>query len=185
MESLPDLLREWEHWAASLLESHVSYPVLGYFRSQHDNQSWLASMTTILDSCALIIHGVDGKTAWQAQLTFAMARHAVVDLAQILRSSPHPPEPDRLPQADFAQLVDILAKAGIDLRKDPQAEAKIQELRAMYEPFVNAIAGYLLLRLPPWLHSGHVDNWRTSAWGRISAHARVLPLKDLGDDDHS
>ena len=101
MESLPDLLRDWERWAAGLLESHVSYPVLVYFRSQHDNQSWLASLTTILDTCALVIHGVGGSAGWQAQLTFAMARHAVVDLAQILSSAPRPPEPDRLPAADF------------------------------------------------------------------------------------
>src|SRR5204863_6718456 len=41
-------LRDWERWAAELLESHLSYPVLAYYRSQHSNQSWLAAMTTIL-----------------------------------------------------------------------------------------------------------------------------------------
>jgi hypothetical protein len=184
MESLPDLLRDWERWAAGLLESHVSYPVLVYFRSQHDNQSWLAALTTILDTCALVIHAVGGSTGWQAQLTFAMARHAVVDLAQILRSAPRPPQPDRLPAADYDRLVSTLAKAGIDLNGDRETAAKIHELRAMYEPFVNSIADYLLLRLPPWLHSGRVDNWRTSAWGRISTHASVLPLAGLGDDEH-
>jgi hypothetical protein len=185
MDTLPDLLRAWERWSAGLLESHVSYPVLVYFRSQHDNQSWLAALTTILDTCTLVIHGVGGSTGWQAQLTFAMARHAVVDLAQILRSAPKPPDPERLPPADFDRVVSTLAKAGIDLARDPKNAAKIQELRAMYEPFVNSVADYLLLRLPPWLHSGRVDNWRTSAWGRISAPASVLPLADLGDDEHA
>jgi hypothetical protein len=185
MESLPDLLRDWERWAAGLLESHVSYPMLVYFRSQHDNQSWLGALTTILDTCALVIHGVGGSTGWQAQLTFAIARHAVVDLAQILRSPPRPPDPNRLSAADYDRLVSTLAKAGIDLRQDPETAAKLQELRAMYEPFVNSIAGYLLLQLPPWLHSGRVDNWRTSAWGRISSRTSALPLADVGDDDHS
>ena len=183
-DALPELLRTWEQWAAELLESHVSYPVLVFFRSQHDNQSWLATMTTILDTCALVIHGIGGQAAWQAQLTFAMARHAVVDLAQVLGSTPRPPHADRLPPVDFECLSVTLAKAGIGLARDPQAEAKIAELRALYEPFVNSMAEYLLLRLPPWLHSGRVDNWRTSAWGRISTRTSVLPLADLGDDEH-
>jgi ion channel len=184
MDCLPELLRSWEHWAAELLESHVSYPVLVYFRSQHDNQSWLAALTTILDTCTLVIQSTGGETGWQAQLTFAMARHAVVDLAQILRIEPRAPHPDRLPPADCQHLQKTLAKAGIDMTHDSAAAEKIAELRAMYEPFVNSMADYLLLRLPPWLHSGRVDNWRTSAWGRISIHTSVLPLADLGDEEH-
>src|SRR6202011_4626107 len=101
LEPLEQLLRDWERWSAELLESHVSYPVLCYFRSQHDNQSWLGALTAILDTCTLVIHGVGGSAGWQAQLTFAMARHAIVDLAQILSTPPLPPRPDRLPPADF------------------------------------------------------------------------------------
>src|SRR5258706_11215391 len=41
-------LQEWEIWCAQLMESHLSYPVLCYFRSQHDNQSWLAAFTGVL-----------------------------------------------------------------------------------------------------------------------------------------
>src|SRR5437764_5392409 len=52
------LLQEWEQWSAELLESHLSYPVLAYFRSQHDNQSWLAALTAVLDVCALCMVGV-------------------------------------------------------------------------------------------------------------------------------
>ncbi len=88
LHDLNAVLHEWEHWSAELLESHLSYPVLCYFRSQHDNQSWLGSLTTILDTCALVMVGVKGMPTWQAKLTFAMARHAVVDLAQIFRTAP-------------------------------------------------------------------------------------------------
>src|SRR5215470_14822597 len=87
-ENLNEFLSGWERWAAELMESHLSYPVLCYFRSQHDNQSWLAAMTTILDTCALVIVGIDGSSAWQARLTFAMARHAIVDIAQVFRTAP-------------------------------------------------------------------------------------------------
>src|SRR5579871_6066740 len=60
MEALRDLLADWERWAAELMESHLSYPVLCYYRSQHNNQSWLGALTAILDTCALVIVGVEG-----------------------------------------------------------------------------------------------------------------------------
>ena len=82
--ALQHLLKEWEQWSAEFLEIHLSYPVLAYFRSQHDNQSWLGALTAILDACALITMGVEGACERQARLTFAMARHAVVDLALII-----------------------------------------------------------------------------------------------------
>src|SRR5439155_22732943 len=88
LDALDALLRDWEHWSAELLESHLSYPVLAYFRSQHDNQSWLGALTTVLDTCALVMVGIDGVSVWQARLTFAIARHAVVDIAQIFRTAP-------------------------------------------------------------------------------------------------
>ena len=76
------LLRDWEVAAAEILESHLSYPILAFFRSQHDNQSWLASLTAVLDTCALVIVGVDGIDPFQARLTFAIGRHALVDVSQ-------------------------------------------------------------------------------------------------------
>src|SRR5579871_6925562 len=36
LDELQRLLAEWEHWAAEILESHISYPVVCYFRSQHN-----------------------------------------------------------------------------------------------------------------------------------------------------
>src|SRR5215475_5234694 len=87
-EALRELLKEWELWCAELMESHLSYPVLAYFRSQHDNQSWIASLTAILDTCALIMVGVEGACQRQAELTFAISRHAVVDLSQVFGTSP-------------------------------------------------------------------------------------------------
>src|SRR4029078_2644639 len=86
---LTKLLGEGERCSAELLESHLSYPVLCYFRSQHDNQSWLRALTTVLDTCALVMVGVKDATVWKARMTFAMARHALVDIAQVMRTKPH------------------------------------------------------------------------------------------------
>ena len=79
-----------------MLESQLSFPSLNYYRSQHDNQSWLAALTTMLDTCALVISALKGVDPYQAQLTFAMARHAAVDLAQVLHARPESPAEDRL-----------------------------------------------------------------------------------------
>src|SRR5438046_2114651 len=87
---IEEFLAEWELWAAELLESHLSFPVLSYYRSQHDNQSWLAVLTTILDTTALLMVAVEEYNSYRAQLTFAMARHAAVDLALVLRTKPLP-----------------------------------------------------------------------------------------------
>jgi hypothetical protein len=169
MEALRQLLHEWERWSAELLESHLSYPVVSYFRSQHDNQSWLAALCTILDTCALVMAGVEGACERQAELTFAMARHATVDLAQIFVRSPRPPKQDRLPPADLARIRAELSAAGLHLRQGPTVDKRLSELRRMYEPHIFSLAEYMRLSVPTWIPAGKaIDNWQTSAWGRSS-----------------
>jgi hypothetical protein len=170
MEALNQLLSDWERWSSDLMESHLSYPVLSYYRSQHDNQSWLAALTTILDTCALVIVGVDGAPAWQAQLTFAMARHAVVDIAQVFNVSPRAQDYDRLPAGHLTSLRATLASSGVPLRDGDDADQKLDELRRMYEPYIKSLAENMLMPLPPWIvEKEAVDNWQTSAWERNPA----------------
>jgi hypothetical protein len=158
------LLSDWEKWAADLMESHLSYPVLGYYRSQHDNQSWVSALTTILDTCALIIVGIDGLPDWQAKLTFAMARHVAVDLSQVFRIPPNPPA-ERLAVGDMDTLRKSLMAVGLTLRNGSSANERLAHIRQTYEPYVNSLAGFLLMPLPPWLPGPkHVDNWQTSVW---------------------
>ncbi len=170
------LLVEWERWSAELLESHLSYPVLRFYRSQHDNQSWVGALTTILDTSALLIAGVDGADTYQARLTFAMARHAAVDLAMLFEIPPSPPH-DRLNDADFARLRESLQEAGLGMRGNPDGVAKaLAELRALYEPFVVALAAQLEFTLPSFQPDRPpVDNWQTSAWMQRSPDLAGLP----------
>ena len=115
--------------------------MLAFFRSQHDNESWLAALTTILDASSLIIAGVDGISRHQAELTFAMARHAAVDLALVFRTPPRTSEDDRLPDAQWAEIRGQLAQAGFALREGgAHSQSKLTELRELYEPFVIALA---------------------------------------------
>src|SRR6201987_3263177 len=112
---LDEVLRGWERWAAELLEAQISYPVLTFFRSQHSNQSWLGALTTMLDVCSLLLAGIEGVHPGQAKLTFAMARHAAVDLAQVVNAKHDPAAGERLPEADFEALRSALATAGLKL----------------------------------------------------------------------
>jgi hypothetical protein len=167
LDVLRELLQQWERWSAELMESHLSYPVLAFFRSQHDNQSWIASLTAILDACALIQVGVDGACERQAQLTFAIARHATVDLAQVFGTPPETLPFERLSAADLARIREILARDGLKLRDEPAAEQRLNSLRAMYEPYIYSLAKYLSQTLPPWLPAAKgKDNWQTTAWAR-------------------
>lgn len=166
-EALQKLLEEWERWSAELMESHLSYPVLAFFRSQHDNQSWISSLTAILDACALVKVGIDGTCARQAELTFAISRHAVVDLSQVFGTPPKAVPENRLPAEDLRHIRDVLAQHGLKLHDGPEADAKLAELRALYEPYVFALATYLRQKLPTWIPpKKHKDNWQTSGWAR-------------------
>jgi hypothetical protein len=178
LEELDRLLREWEQWSAEIMETHLSYPVLCYYRSQHDNQSWLAALVTILDASAMMIVGIDGVSSRQASLTFAIARHAVVDLAHIFNTPPLFRDPERLIADDLAKLRPILQAADVNLRTGVEADKKLSELRRMYEPYVHALADHLLMPVPDWIVSTkHSDSWRTSAWERMSSGAESLPAK--------
>jgi len=175
-------LGAWETWSAELLESSLSFPMLAYYRSQHDNQSWLAALTVILDTCALQICGAGDADPHQARLTFAIARHAAVDLTLVFKVTPVPPSPDRLPTEALAQLREQLLTEGVALATSPNAAAKLAELRAMYEPFLNGLACYFLFRMPGFLPERlTADNWQTSAWMPRTPGIRDLPGLERGD----
>jgi hypothetical protein len=185
LDALRLLLHEWERWAAEFLESHLSYPVLAFFRSQHDNQSWLASLTVILDTCALIMAGVEGACERQAELTFAMARHAVVDLSQVFRAKPREPAHDRLPPERLAALRATVTATGLKLREGSEADQKLTELRRMYEPYIYSLSVYLRITVPAWISPvSRRDNWQTSAWERRSGVFRDIAPKETEVDEH-
>src|SRR5207248_10786191 len=151
LQSLDELLRDWEAWAADLMESHLSYPVLCFFRSQHNNQSWLASLSTVLDTCSLVMVGIDGLPKWQAQLTFKMARHALVDISQIFNTSPVKKDGLRLTSEQLAELRQVLRDSGVELSNESEDDRTLGELREMYEPYTRVLSQYLLMPLPGWM----------------------------------
>ena len=166
---LSALFRDWEITSAEILESHLSYPILCFFRSQHDNQSWLASLVAILDTCALVIVGVDGIDPFQARLTFAIGRHALVDLSQAFRLKPESVESLRMPPAEVAELRAWLAASGVRLREGAEADQKLAELRDLYTPYAHQLSRVLLMPLPSSLPPPRARyNWETTQWGKTA-----------------
>jgi hypothetical protein len=163
--ALATYLHQWEQWSAELLESHLSFPFLSYYRSQHDNQSWLATLTFILDTSAIVIAAGKGPQTAPAQLAFAMARHAAVDLPLIFGTRPRSPTVDRLPDDQWQRLRQVLLDTGCPIQEGAAVDARLRELRGAYEPFVQAMSEYFVFALPPvWAEQQVVDNWQTSAW---------------------
>jgi hypothetical protein len=174
-EALSELLAEWERWSAEILESHISYPILCFYRSQHDNQSWLSALVAILDSCALLISIVEGESARQAQLTFAIARHALVDLGHVFhleQKAKLAEGQDRLPPAEFARLCEALGDISLRMCGDSGSATRLHAIRALYEPHAAALSEYLRMPLPTWIPDPNAkDQWRTIARLRGEAEA--------------
>jgi hypothetical protein len=168
--SIKDLLAEWERWSADLLESHLSYPVLAYFRSQHERQSWVGALTTILDTCAIVMAFDKGPSLSQARLTFAMARHAAGDLGQIFRTRADDGQICREPPPPPAELRMMLGKIGMP-DADAAVHERLTELRGQYEPSVETLSSHLLMPLPSWRPAELADIWRTTAWSREEGRA--------------
>ena len=175
---LQDIFRDWERWAAELLESHISYPPLGFFRSQHINQSWLGALTMMLDASALVMAGIDGIPEEPAKLTFAVARHAIVDLAQLISAQYDPLAPARLDAEQLLKLRQALQEHDLRLLESTESEEKLKHLRSLYEPYALAMARNLLITLPPWIHpEKKKDNWEAGPWDRA---IQAMSLAELG-----
>ena len=147
-----------------------SYPTLAFFRSQHDSQSWLASISAVLDASAVVSAGVKGVDPFQARLTFAICRHTLVDLAQTFRCRPAPAEAGPDAEKRAAELRAWLARGGVPVDTGPAAEESLRELRALYVPYAAALAEYLMMPLPPYLPRDRERyNWQTTA-AALTAH---------------
>ena len=181
---LDGIFRDWERWCADLLSSHISYPALLFFRSQHSNQSWLSALTVMLDVTSLVITGVDGIHPEQAKLTFAMARHAAVDLAQVVNSQYDPHAPDRIFPDGLVRLHKDLAVHGVRLYDGEDVWDRLAELRMLYEPYVDALSRRLLFALPPWMaRERRKDDWQASPWDQaIQARALEQPGRTVVED---
>jgi len=170
LKALEPFLKDWEHWCSEILESHISYPAVAFFRSQHQRQSWVSALGTVLDLSALVIVGIEGLAKWQARVTFAIARHAAVDLTQVLHAD-FDNVADRLPPQELEQLRRHLEHAGLRPDRSAEADAQLLELRRLYEPYVVGLSRTLMMPVSSWWRPApRRDNWQTSPKRQGEAH---------------
>jgi hypothetical protein len=168
MHMLPDFLEKYEHWGAEMLEAYLSYPIIAFYRSQHDTQNWIKTSVAIMDACALIETSFDAdddrsrKLKFQARATFASLRHVIVDLAYIIKMPPTEDCSFRLTPEDFTLIIGELGRLNPRFKGEYES---LCDIRALYEPYCVALGAGLLMDLPKWRHEVRQrDNWEIAAW---------------------
>jgi hypothetical protein len=150
IDHLEDTFVEWKGWSAEVLESHLAYPILAYFRSSHDNESWISAIGAILDATVLVLTTVEEVPRGPARLMYGVGTHLVEDLSWFFRFS-HLHEVG-IERFEFDQACERLTEAGYTLTDPEIAWAKFSELRAAYAIPLNDMARYW--SIPPSLWIG-------------------------------
>ena len=145
---LPDLFRDWEEWAAEVLDSHVAYPLLGYFRSSHDNLSWISALGTVLDAASLVLTTVTSVPRGDAKLFKRMGTHLVEDIYNLGFRAGRPTGLDR---SAFDAACDRLEEAGYAVEPREVAWPAFEAARATYSARLEAMASYWAAPAAQWL----------------------------------
>jgi hypothetical protein len=154
-------LEQSEKWAAEILENHLSFPMLAWFRSHHANQSWLSALTAMTDCAAVISLCAKGDLQTQSELTFAMNRHVLVDLCNIFSPDRPSGAARNLSASDLEALVQAMEGREATFDSGALTETSLRRLTHMYEPYAQSLAAYLLMGLPAWTSDGAAhENWR-------------------------
>ncbi|MBO9648791.1 MAG: two pore domain potassium channel family protein [Variovorax sp.] len=151
-EELERWLRDWEIWASDLIESNAVYPMLAFYRSQHEGHSWLGSLAVVMDVCTLLIAGADDARRQQATATFTALRRVLDEASESLRVAPvRDVSARRLDLASLQLLTPTIRRILPGWHDDASASSAIWQLRRTYEPRLEGLATYLLLDLPDWI----------------------------------
>jgi hypothetical protein len=148
VEALPDLFLEWERWAAEVLDSHVAYPLLGYFRSSHDDLSWISALGTVLDASSLVLTTIDGLPRGRAKLFKRVGAHLAEDIYNLGYQAGDGAGLDR---SDFDAACDRLEAAGYALLDRDEAWPAFEAARAAYAPRLESMARYWATPATSWL----------------------------------
>jgi hypothetical protein len=175
---MPDQLRatfdDWRGWSAAVLESHLAYPILVYFRSSHDNEAWLNSFGAVMDASTLVLSTVvsEDETEGHARLMFKVGNHLVEDLAWYFQfKNAGIPIVER---QEFDDARERLIKAGYHCREGDAAWTEFAALRSMYASTLNELARRLAIQPAKWIgdrsYLPHVQ--RQPGRGRVPRRAK-------------
>ena len=159
VDRLPGFFEEWERWAAEVLDTHVAFPLLGFFRSSHDNLSWISALGTVLDAASLVLTTTEGVPRGEAELFRRVGSHLVEDITNLgfragVTASPNPAETwAGMDRWSFDQACARLTEAGYDLASGDCAWEAFEAARSGYAGRLEAMATYWATPTNSWLHS--------------------------------
>ncbi|MGC1380133.1 MAG: potassium channel family protein [Candidatus Baltobacteraceae bacterium] len=145
-DDLAPLMIDAQRWAAQVMESHLAYPVLAFFRSSHDDQSWIGTLGTLLDAATLMMTTIEDANDGQARIFYNVGRHATRDLSKYFQVGATE-ESAGIERAEFDHACDRLAAAGYRLHDRDEAWSRFAGLRSGYATHLNVLAGFF--QIPP------------------------------------
>ncbi len=153
---LPDLFLEWERWAAEVLDTHVAYPILGYFRSSHDNLTWIGALGSVLDAASLVLTTIEDVPRGEAERFRRAGAHLVEDLSNLgfrgpLTAAGAGSSQARVTREAFDAACIRLAGAGYRLVPADDAWPAFQSVRASYIHRLKGMASFWAMRSTSWL----------------------------------
>ena len=149
---LAGVFREGQHWTADVMESHLAYPILAYFRSSHDYESWVGTLGALLDAASLVVSTLEpqglsnSQTLGQARVMYELGRHLTYDFAHYFDLE-HDESTPGIERSEFQDALERLRAEGYQLVDESAAWAKFSELRSAYASALNAMARWL--EIPP------------------------------------
>lgn len=148
-EQLATTFATWQAWTADVLESHLAYPILFFFRSSHDNEAWTNSFGAVMDAATLVLTTVEGGPQGPARLMFKIGDHFVEDVRSNLGIDPHPMA--SVERFEFDEAAERLRRAGYPLRDLDRAWEEFHRLRAGYGGWLNLVSRALEVPPAPWI----------------------------------
>jgi Ion channel len=149
LHDLPRVFADWRAWSAEVLDSHLAYPALAYFRSSHDNDSWISSLGAVMDAGTLVLTTIEGGPKGWAKLHRAVGAHCLEDLVQAFRLTAEPEV--GLERDEFDEARRRLERAGFTLRDPEESWTSFARLRSEYAGRVNALAHYWATPPAQWI----------------------------------
>ena len=177
---LTKTLIDWRAWSAAVLESHLAYPILLYFRSSHDNEAWLNSFGAVMDAATLVISSVDEDEEGSARLMFTIGNHLVEDLgwASGFGGSTDP----MVDRHEFDQAYARLKAAGYRCRPEETAWKLFSKLRAKYASRLALMAERLMITPAHWIGD---RSYVPHADGRGRSHRKVKKTIEVSESPRS
>jgi hypothetical protein len=149
VHDLPRLFDASQTWCAEVLDTHLAYPILCYFRSSHVDVSWIAALGALLDSATLVVSTVEGVPKGQATLLHSVGSHLAHDIAKYFGLMGE--DVVLVELSEFRAARGRLKAAGYDVGDETQSWESFQRLRSEYAGSLNNMARYWAISPAQWI----------------------------------